>query len=143
MPFNLQDYELSTTLPLLGITAAPVVTADVIDLGQINPPGDFLANCELVISAPAIPTGKLPDGQTVTYSVETSNDKAFANGTAAPTTVIVGAALVQTGASSAGAAAATGRVRLPTTVGEYIRVKATGSASAAPTTETATVGLRF
>ncbi len=97
---------------------------------KVNEPGyEFTpGNAELLVEAPALTTGQLPDGQTVAYSLEQSLDEAFTTPVA-----LYGVLFTQTGAGGAGAAAANDRVRLPLDVLPYVRLKAvkTGAASAA------------
>lgn len=124
MSFLMKDANLKVTkvLPAGALT----VTSDAIDL-MTSTRGDFLADVEFLLSAPALTVGQLADASTVTYSIEHDTDSAF--GTVA---TLFASALVQTGAGGAGAAAATYRFRLPTTVKRYIRAKAvkTGAADA-------------
>jgi len=118
--FRRQDAELneSKALPAAQSTA---VNQTAIDLGQTPAQGALLAGCELEIGAPALGATPLPNGTTLTYSVEDSADNlSFAT--------IADAVLVQTGAAGAGAAAATKRFRLPTSVRRYVRAVATTGA---------------
>jgi hypothetical protein len=105
---------------------ANTITTDGIDLGH-GTRGDFLANCELKVTVPALSTTELPDTQTVTYSVE--HDDAANFGTVS---TLFASIAVQTGAGGAGAAGSTPTFRLPVDVKRYIRVKAvkTGAANA-------------
>ena len=138
---NLQDanFEQSAAIPT-GATPSAIAG---FDLGQSDR-GEFLAQCELVIQAPALVVGSLPNAHTVTYAIQASDDPTWANGTAAPTRTVADKVLVQTGASGAGAAAAEARFRFPTDIERYVRVAATGSASAAPSAqETFAAGIRF
>jgi hypothetical protein len=121
MAFLLKDAELTKTKALPnGATSA---STDGIDLGH-NTTGKVLADCELLISAPALVVGDLGDGATMKYKVEHDTDPAF--GTVATLLLDV---LTQTGAGGVGAAAATRRVRLPTDTKQHIRVTATNSAA--------------
>jgi hypothetical protein len=84
--------------------------------------GDFCANHELSLAAPALTTGQLADAQTMVYALQTDDNSSFSS----PTT-IVDRLLVQTGAGGAGAAAATRYFRLPANVEKFVRVTATKS----------------
>jgi hypothetical protein len=86
--------------------------------------GDFLANCEFLLTAPALTTTQLPDTKTMTYKLEHDTDSAF--GTA---TTIAASVITQTGAGGAGAAGSTFRFRAATTVKRYVRATATGGAA--------------
>lgn len=87
--------------------------------------GDHLVDMELEASAPVLTATELPDDETATYKVEHSDDdSSFA------TVPGCAAVITQTGASGAGAAAATEKVRLPRDVKRYVRVTATTSAGA-------------
>ena len=100
--------------------AATVYSAGI-DLGH-GAKGDFLANVEVKISAPALTTTELPDTKTMTYSIQHDTDSAF--GTVAD---LYPGVIVQTGAGGAGAAAATFTAKLPVDVARHIRVKAVNS----------------
>jgi hypothetical protein len=124
MPYNVRDALLKQTVALPSSAGTAVITA--FDLGEVSasPAADFVAKCELLISAPALNTTQLPDTTTVTYSIEQSTDNFATN-----TVVLADKVLVQTGASSAGAAANTARYRPPENVSRYLRVKATTGAN--------------
>ncbi|MCY2968426.1 MAG: hypothetical protein NT069_33175, partial [Planctomycetota bacterium] len=87
--------------------------------------GDFVAQVELLISAPALAVGQLANGSTMKYDVVMS-----VNSDLSSPTIIAKEVIVQTGAGGAGAAAATARFRLPTNCARYVGVKATNSAAA-------------
>lgn len=116
---------------------AASTSTDGFDLGH-GASGDFLAQCELLIEAPALVTGDLGDAATMKYSIE--HDDAVGFGTAV---AIAKEVLVQTGAGGAGAAAASARFRLPTDVKRYVRVKATNSAAGDASDKSFTVSLVF
>jgi len=120
--YNLRDGLLKQTAALAASAGATQTTA--FDLGESSR-GDLVARMELLITAPVLTTTQLPDGKTVTYSVEQSTDNFVSN-----TVVLADKLLIQTGASGAGAAAATQRYRPPTNVSRYLRVKATTGAAA-------------
>jgi len=102
---------------------AATVYSDGIDLGH-GSKGDFLANAEFKISAPALTTTQQPNAKTLTYSIQHDDDPAF--GTVAD---LYPSVLVQTGAGGVGCAAAEFAARLPVDVKRYVRVKAVGSAT--------------
>jgi len=131
----LGDAELTVTKALPN--GAATIYTDGIDLG-VSDDGLHLADCELEISAPALATAELGDGDTIKYSVEMDNDSAFGSPTALFPDV-----LTQTGADAAGAAAATKRVRLPSDVERYIRVKAVNSAAGNASGKSVTASLLF
>lgn len=90
--------------------------------------GDFTADHEIELTAPALTTAQLPDGETMRYQVETDDDAAFGS-----VTVVYEGVLIQAGAGGAGAAAVTRKFRLPSNVQANVRLKAvktgTGNAS--------------
>lgn len=117
MPFQLADSQLvvSGALP----NGATSTTTPGIDLCNM---GDFQASCELLISAPELSGTELPNGATMTYAVEDATAANFSD-----VVTLFGNVLQQTGSGGLGAAQRTVRVRLPTTVRRYIRVRATNS----------------
>lgn len=125
--------DVSRALP----NGAANVTTNALDLQQTSR-GDFVANAELVISAPAMNTTQMPDAKTMKYDIIHSDNADLSS----PTTLIA-AAITQTGAGGVGCAAATYRWKPPTNVKRYIGVKATGSASGDSTTATMGVKLAF
>lgn len=126
MGFLLKDNQLVVTKALPA--GASAVTSDAIDLGH-GSSGDFLADVEVLISAPALAVGQLADTTTIIYDLIMGDSSDL---TSSPTTIIA-AAITQTGAGGAGAAAATYQCRLPVDVKRYVGIKATktGAASAA------------
>lgn len=122
MSFLMKDANLKVTKALPNGAAS--VTSNGIDLME-STRGDFVADVEWLLSAPALAVGQLANGSTMTYIIEHDTDVAF--GTAA---TLIDKAIVQTGAGGVGDAAKTYRFRLPTTVKRYIRAKATNSAAA-------------
>lgn len=122
--FLMKDALLKVTKTLPG-AASTTVNSSGINLEE-GTRGDFLANVEVLITAPALNTTILPDTRTMTYSLYHDTDPAFGT-----ETLVFGAAgqIVQTGAGGVGAALATFRGRLPTTVKQYIRLKITSGAS--------------
>lgn len=130
---NIKDASLNEIDVALPTSDGTTYSADI-DLGAEAYKGE---NYELEISVPALTTTHLPDADTLTANV-------CAGASAEPTTVLLGAVSVQTGAGGAGAAAKTTRVRLPSNCPQYVRVQfvaagTTGDMSAVD----AVVGLRF
>lgn len=121
---NVQDADLTTADKALPNAGSGTEVTVSIDLG----PGTKLAHAaELVIVAPALNTTELPDATTVKYSIEDSADDAsFA---AVATNV-----LTQTGAGGAGDAGlngiseAGGRVGIPSSLRQFVRLSAVTSA---------------
>jgi hypothetical protein len=132
MGFNRRDAKLkdSHALP----SGASTVSSAGIDLG-LTARSDFLAECELLLTAPALAVGQLADASTMKYTVQDSSASDF--GTNLRT--IAGTEITQTGAGGAGAAGATRRIGLPTDVQRYIRFQATNSAAADASGATATL----
>lgn len=124
MAFAVKDALVKKTAALPN--GAATTTTAVIDLGH-GSYGDLHANFELLIQAPACTTGQLGDGQTLVYTIEHDTDSAM--GSAAS---IYGTLITQTGAGGAGAAAAEKKVRLPSDVNRYVRLKCvkTGASNA-------------
>jgi hypothetical protein len=98
--------------------------------------GDFLADCELLLTVPALATGVLGDAATVKYSLQHDDDPAFGSPVALEDDIIT-----QTGAGGAGAAGTSKRFRLPTNVKKNIRLKVVKSASGDASGSSATLEL--
>ena len=129
----LRDLELQVTKALPN--GAATVNSGSIDL-EHSANGVHVADCELLIEAPALATADLPDTKTMTYDVEHSdNDSSWSD--------LANGVLVQTGADGAGAAAASARVRLPSTAKRYVRAVATNSGAGDASDKSMTVGLVF
>lgn len=135
MTFAVRDNLLKVTKALPNGAAS--IVSDAFHLGH-SATGTFLTPCELVLEAPALAVGELANGATMTYELEHDTDPAFGTATTFDRQVIV-----QTGAGGAGAAAATKRVRLPTDVKPYVRVKATNSAAGNASGKSLTARLVF
>jgi hypothetical protein len=118
--FRVRDASFARTKALPN--GAATTTTDAIDLDAGGSRADFVANTELQINAPALGTSPMPDAKTMSYDVIHSDNSDLSS-----PTVIGGAVVLQTGASGAGAAAATGRFRFPTNVKRYVGVRAVGS----------------
>lgn len=136
MSFNVRDAQLKKTRALPN--GASNVVSDAIDLDAITAKGAVLADCELLISAPALVVGDLGDGATMKYDVECDSDSAHGS-----PRIIAKEVLVQTGAGGAGAAAATKRFRLPSDCERYVRVRATNSAAGDASDKSMTIELLF
>lgn len=119
MGMALKDTSLKVTKALPNGAAS--TTTDSIDLGH-GSYGDFLANVEFKISAPAMATGVMGDTKTMKYDILTSDSSDLSG----PTTLVT-AAITQTGAGGAGVSATTYTFRVPVDVKRYIGIKATGS----------------
>ena len=122
MALAVKDVALKNTRAL-NASASSTVDGAAIDLGH-GSKGDFLAQCEAKLSVPAVNATMAPDTRTFTYSIIHSDDSGLSGAT-----VLYPSVIVQTGASSAGAAAADKTVRLPVDVKRYIGVRSTTSAS--------------
>lgn len=105
---SVKDANLTVT-KALPAAASTTVTSDAIDLGE------NAAAIDVVVSVPALSATILPNAKTLTTAVEVSNDSAFGSYSTISTTV-------QTGASSAGAAAISVRASVPP-VFRYVRAK--------------------
>ncbi|MDE2100060.1 MAG: hypothetical protein KGL39_22590 [Patescibacteria group bacterium] len=125
--FGVQDANQQITVALPNAASTTVNSTNSLDT-MCGSTADFLALSEILITAPALNTTVLPDTKTMTYALLAS-----ANSNMAGATVVVNSALVQTGAGSAGAAAATERIRLPTNIvaqgGRYIGLQAVSGAN--------------
>ena len=97
-----------------------------VDLGE-SALSQFVADAEVLVTAPALTTGQLGDTQTITYSLRHSNNANLSGDVELAANLIV-----QTGAGGAGAAAATRRFRMPTDVRRYVFLRAvkTGASNA-------------
>ena len=129
---NVQDAALVQTVALPN--GAATVTSTAIDTGVSTRDAQQVPGVEYQISAPALTTGQLANGSTMTYTVQWS---ASAN-LSSPTTYITGA-IVQTGAGGAGAAAATFNFRLPSAAGRYVFITVTNSGAGNASTVNATL----
>jgi hypothetical protein len=122
---GLQDAQLNTLLALPN--GAATTTSAGIDL-QNSPNGDFTGHVQFTLVVPAVTTSMLPDAGTITYDIYTSP-----NADLSSSTKIIAGLIVQTGASSAGAAGASADFRVPTSVARYLFYKSvksgTGNAS--------------
>jgi hypothetical protein len=120
--YNLRDAKFIATNALPA--AAGTGNGTALDLGNDSTAnGARLQDCELLLSAPALATGALPDTVTATYSIECSSVANFAT-----TQNVSPSCVVQTG--NTGAAAATFRAKLPTNCLRYVRAKVVTSTNA-------------
>jgi len=133
MGLSHKDTELKRTKALPNGAAS--TTCDAFDLGH-GSHGDFLADAELKISAPAVVVGDLANGDTLKYDVIHSDNADLSSSSA-----LIAAAITQTGAGGAGAAAATYVCRLPVDVKRYVGVKCTNSGSGDASDKSMTVEL--
>ncbi len=102
-------------------SGAAATTTDAIDLGNIT--GDFRADVELLLQAPAMGATPMADGKTMTYAVMGSNSSDLSG-----PVILADKLLVQTGAGGVGVSAAEARWRPPTNLAyRYVGVRATGS----------------
>lgn len=115
---SIQDAALTEAVDLP--TANTYAVSTGIDLGANN---DHVVDFEVLISAPALNGTELPAAATMIYALEDSaNNSSFST--------VQDRLIVQTGAQSVGAAAAaTKRIRLPSNIRRYFRIKATGASN--------------
>ena len=122
--YNLRDAALIKE-DALPAGASTTVNGTALDLQTASGQNSArLAPVELLLSAPALTTTMLPDSRTMTYSLQCDEDSAFGS----PRT-LVASCIVQTGGSSAGAAADTYRMKLPSDCERYVRAVAVSGAS--------------
>lgn len=117
---------------------ANTIYSDGIDTGTSTAgkqPGDV----EWLLSAPALATADLGDAATMKYSILTDTVSPIDGSS----TTLFADCIVQTGASGAGAAAATFRFRLPPNAGKIIGFKAVNSASGDASDKSATLEALF
>lgn len=136
MPLNIRDalLKLARALPN---GAAAVVPAAGLDLMQSSR-GDFLADMEALLNAPAMNATQMPNAKTMVYDIIHSDNADLSS----PVT-LVAAAITQTGAGGVGCAAASYRYKPPSNVKRYLGWRATGSAAGDATTATANMELLF
>lgn len=113
MSYALKDNQVKNTRALPAAASATVDGA-ALDLGH-GSFGDFVANAEFKLSAPAVDTTMAPDARTFTYSIIHSD-----NADLSSPTVLYPSVIVQTGAGGAGAAASDYTCRLPVDVKRYV-----------------------
>ena len=135
MSFRVEDAQLQRSFALPN--GANTTNSTGIDL-ESTPSGSFVADTEIVINAPALTTGELGDTQTITYSLRQSANADFSGDSE-----LLGGLIVQTGAGGAGAAAAERRVRLPTNVQRYVRLRAVKTGASNASTKSGTMKMVF
>jgi hypothetical protein len=135
MTFQVEDASLQRPITLPN--GANTTNSNGIDL-ESQPGGSFVADTEVVINAPALTTGQLGDTQTITYSLRHSPNADFSGDSE-----LYGGLIVQTGAGGAGAAAAERRVRLPTNVHRYVRLRAVKTGASNASTASGSMKLVF
>lgn len=116
-------------------SGAATVYSDGIEIGNSSR-GDFVAGCELLLTVPTLATGVLGDAATVKYSLQHDDDSAF--GTVA---TLEDDVITSTGAGGAGATGTSKRIKLPTNVKKYVRLKVVKSASGDASGSSATLKL--
>jgi hypothetical protein len=139
MPFNQLDAGTKRSFALPNGAAA--TTSPPLDLEHNNDPrhnAGFLADCEAIISAPALTTGELGDGDTMKYSLESDWDTSFAAAVS-----LTGVEITQIGAGGAGAPAATQRIRIPPDVARHLRLRAVNSGAGNASGKSASFVLAF
>ena len=130
---GLADKSLTVTQALPNGAAS--VTSTAFDL-ESGTNGSFLANVEIEVTIPALTTSQLGDTQTITYILESAAASGFG------TIVTLNAGFhTQTGDGGAGDVGATKRLRLPSNVARYVRVKATKTGASNASTANMTVKL--
>lgn len=138
MSFAIKDAELKKTWALPNGAATTYATPGI-DLGIVTAAGKHLADCEVVLTAPALNTTQQPDAKTLIYSILMDTVDPIDGSS----TVLALNVLTQTGAGGAGAAAATWRGRLPSNVSRILGARAIGSASGDASGASATLELVF
>jgi len=124
MGYAVKDALVKNTRALPG-AASTTVDGAAIDLGHSGK-GDYLANGEFKLSAPAVNATMAPDTRTFTHKIIHSD-----NADLSSPSVLIENAIVQTGAGGAGAAAATYTFRPPVDVKRYIGARIISGASTA------------
>lgn len=133
--YGLKDAAKSATGALPGAST----NSDIGDIDlEVTGNSDFVAGCELLVESPAVTTGELPDGDTLTVNVTQSDDSGFAT-----EEVVANGVVLATGAGGAGAPAGEARVRLPTNAKRYIRVNVANSGIGDMSAKEATASLVF
>jgi hypothetical protein len=122
MSYALKDAQVKNTRALPAAASATVDGA-ALDLGH-GSFGDFVANAEFKLSAPAVNATMAPDTRTFTYSIIHSD-----NADLSSTTVLYPSVIVQTGAGGVGAAATSHTCRLPVDVKRYVGARIVSGAS--------------
>lgn len=131
------NYIVTRALPA---SASATVNSTALDLGDVvsGIPYATTETVNLQVLAPALSTTILPDTRIMTYTIaDSANNSSF-------TAIGTLAAQVQTGAASAGAAAATYTFKLPPNTRRYVRLQITsGPSTTDASATTATLQLAF
>lgn len=137
--FNVQDSGAAVTLALPS-AASTTVTSTGFDLGETTALAVTDGKWEFLLTAPALTTTMLPNGDTMTYNIVAADNAALSTN---PTTLVAGA-IVQTGAGGVGAALAKYRYRLPSVSQRYIGITiVSGSGVTNSSTLSATLAALF
>lgn len=137
MSYELKDAAVKKTWALPNGAATTYATPGI-DLGHTTA-GKLLADCEFLLSAPALNTTQLPDAKTMIYSILLDTVDPIDGSSV----VKYASVITQTGAGGAGAAAATYRFRLPSDATRILGARAVGSASGDATGASATLEALF
>lgn len=108
-----------------------------INLGSVPGKPRTIPECELIIEAPALTVGELPNAATMTYTLQDSADEAFTSPRA------IGVPCRQTGAGGAGAAALIDRYRIAEDTLQFIRLAVTASNNLDVSAKKATLSMAF
>lgn len=122
MGLALKDTQVKGTRALPN-AASTTVDGAAIDLGH-GTFGDFVAQTEFKLTAPAVTTTMVPDTRTQTYSIIHSDNSDLSS-----PTVLYASIITQTGAGGAGAATANVTFRVPVDVKRYLGVRIVSGAS--------------
>jgi hypothetical protein len=93
---------------------------------------------QITITAPALTTAELPDGQTMTYSIEGYKDSSFHD-----PVPLLPAAVVQTGAGGAGAAGQSVTLSIPRKLLRWLRVSIVNSGAGNPSAKTVSLDIEY
>ena len=118
---NVRDASLKLTRALPN--GAATVYSNGIDTGAVTTAAQQPGNVDWLLTAPALTTTQQPDAKTTIYSI-LMDDALPIDGSS---TVLYPSVITQTGAGSAGSAAATFTFRIPSNAKRYIGWKAVGS----------------
>lgn len=122
MGLALKDAQVKGTRALPS-AASTTVDGAAIDLGH-GAFGDFVAQVEFKLTAPAVTTTMVPDTRTQTYSIIHSDNSDLSS-----PTVLISSLITQTGAGGAGAATTNATFRVPVDVKRYLGVRIVSGAS--------------
>ena len=131
---NVRDALLKSA-DALPSAASTTVNGTGIDIGPTTGISSRTERSEFYLSVPALSTTILPDTKTMTINIQCDSVSTFGSATN-----FVTSAIVQTGASSTGAAAATYRMKLPSNGKRYWRAVAISGAN---TTDASALKMTF